>query len=426
MMYQIDIEPRDVLFFKDAKPLGGSSVGNGAVWPLPNTLHAALMSALYAKWPDLNSSFETKHNTMRAKHDKNYATSQMRFGGLKTAGPFPMLSENIYLPAPADICAEEMNEVDDDGKVNLKYQLMSPALMPGNSNLPSPLIYPVASFTPPSKASLGEWISCEDYTSYLQGDLGQISLKKSSEFFDSEPRPGVAINPETHSNEDGKFYQASYIRLKEQSNGKMTAFVECQDKKTASDLIHELFESSSKIPFVFGGQRGLAYLSNKREKTKPCCPFVSISGTRVKWVLLSPAVFSHGYLPGWLVPSGNSSGRLGDVLMCPEINGVKTSIKAKLVAARINKPFHFSGWKLDKDKDNAGGAPKSTYMVVPAGSVYYFEAESENDARNLVEALQGRRRSDFFGSQGFGLGVCGTWTLDETYKKLISENNKLI
>jgi hypothetical protein len=57
---------------------------------------------------------------------------------------------------------------------------------------------------------------------------------------------------------------------------------------------------------------------------------------------------------------------------------------------------------------------------VPAGAVYYFEADSAEAAAQLAAALNWHgsdanpttmknRRSTLMGEKGFGLGVCGTW-----------------
>ena len=69
---------------------------------------------------------------------------------------------------------------------------------------------------------------------------------------------------------------------------------------------------------------------------------------------------------------------------------------------------------------NEGGA-KSAHLAVPAGAVYYFEADSEDQAQKLASALNWHgsttenpstiinRRSTLFGEKGFGLGLCSEW-----------------
>ena len=71
-----------------------------------------------------------------------------------------------------------------------------------------------------------------------------------------------------------------------------------------------------------------------------------------------------------------------------------------------------SGWKLDLEKDNAGGQPKATKLAVSAGSVYYFECDNETEAIKLIKELHCKVKSTQFGEQGFGLGICGDWRLN--------------
>src|SRR6056297_3362063 len=99
--YEMEIQPRDVLFFRDAKPMEASSVGEGAHWPWPNSLHDSLMSAFHHKWPK-RQEWEFEHKNKNGK-DRNWETSSMRFGGLKTVGVFPVQNGELCFPKPADI-----------------------------------------------------------------------------------------------------------------------------------------------------------------------------------------------------------------------------------------------------------------------------------------------------------------------------------
>lgn len=63
-------------------------------------------------------------------------------------------------------------------------------------------------------------------------------------------------------------------------------------------------------------------------------------------------------------------------------------------------------------------------LAVPAGAVYYFEANSADEACKLAAAINWHgnpkaadfpktiknRRRTRLGEKGFGLGVCGTWS----------------
>jgi hypothetical protein len=207
----------------------------------------------------------------------------------------------------------------------------------------------------------------------------------------------------------------------------MTAFAECEtvthspNGRNEQDLMELFFDAENSRPFVFGGQRGVAGVECQRSSSalenlfKSKEPEASEDGRfLLKWTLISPAVFIKGWLPNWIDPNN------GEVYLKPALPNKKCfrnrrewrekirtleNIKAKLIAARINKPFAFSGWREHGGKQDASGA-KATMLAVPAGGVYYFRAETAGDAAALTEQLTGRRRSDLMGEQGFGLGVC--------------------
>ena len=146
----------------------------------------------------------------------------------------------------------------------------------------------------------------------------------------------------------------------------------------------------------------------------------------LKWILLTPALFGirpksidviDQSIPGWL--PGFVDAVTGKVRLRPIPNVERGSlprkewrekmnnapeIKAKLVAARIPKYSVASGWKIGGD-----GQPKASRRLVPAGSVFYFECDNDENAKMLADVLHGRTHSDECGEQGFGFGVCGNW-----------------
>jgi hypothetical protein len=172
----------------------------------------------------------------------------------------------------------------------------------------------------------------------------------------------------------------------------------------------------------------------------------------VKWVLLSPAIWPEipartskrgtetcfhpgGWLPNWICPeTGVVLLRIVDEKERQRRRnknyageGYRTDenaaeIPARLVAAVVPKPLVVTGWAVPNpaDPERAGdGGAKSTHLAVPAGAVYYFEADSAEAAVALANALNWHggsdgseiknRRSTLLGEKGYGLGVCGTW-----------------
>ena len=138
-----------------------------------------------------------------------------------------------------------------------------------------------------------------------------------------------------------------------------------------------------------------------------------------------------GWLPNWVRQSdGQVMLRTGEPQR-RNYNGKHTrgfgkdsrDIPAHLVAAIVPKPIIVTGWaqavETAASELRAAGA-KSTHLAVPAGAVYYFEADSADAAAALAAALNWHgsdtspttvrnRRSTLMGEKGFGLGVCGTW-----------------
>src|SRR5262249_20259869 len=97
---------------------------------------------------------------------------------------------------------------------------------------------------------------------------------------------------------------------------------------------------------------------------------------RVRLILATPALFTHGWRPGWL--DDHLEG-------CPP----NTNVRLKLVSACIERWKPISGWSLEHGQVG----PKAIRRLTPAGSVYFF-AVIEGNAATLVEELWLRSVSD--------------------------------
>jgi hypothetical protein len=451
-MNTILLQPTDVLFFRDGRPMTGSLAGHGAAWPLPNVTDAAFHAALHR-------SGLAGHAHDQRRHAERHGQDNRRFGSLVTAGPFPVRTGSSpagqwYFPRPLDL-------LDDT---------LRPALAPtdrfdaAHSSLPDPLEYAVANALPPSKeAKAKAWLRADAFQRYLGGatdGLADAEALDDSAFSDAEATVGIAIDPATgtagQGEAAGKIYSARYLRLRDE--WRLGVFAKTDEKNEASgrdDLIRELLQGQQQI--LVGGQQRLCTAAPLPGTTLPL-PVGKSGGFAghdaggrkrwlVKWVLLSPALWPEipaeskdgrrmvphggGWLPNWVRQSD------GQVMLRAGERGPRryagkhtrgyaegaTEIAARLVAAIVPKPIPVTGWALpnaaDPDRAAAGGA-KSTHLAVPAGTVYYFEAGSELDASHLAAALNWHggearpttilnRRSTLMGEKGFGLGVCGTW-----------------
>lgn len=419
MCYEIEIVPRDVMFFRDGHPLGGSADGNGAYWPLPSVFHSSIRASLVRRFGPVIDSWESRHRpTEREKDRQKDKTTRFNFGGLKTWGPFPKDAEgHIYVPTPADLLPADMGNLSGGVMQPLKGEGLN-----GQSNLPSPLQYIVGSRGKPDKKTVNPWIRAGELQKYLEGTVQGLETIPASELYSAEARPGIEISAASRSIVEKQFYSAEYLRLERYVS--MVAFVECEAHRrgmaSGTDIMKELFAATRHDHLIFGGQRGVAWMENCRRKTT-MTPLnlagnESSPSTRVKWVLLSPALFANGWLPG-LIDKETGKVRLKEKIARGDLPRGKWRemihasgyIGAKLVAARIPKPLLASGWKLDLQADDAGGQTKSTRKYVAPGAVYYFECDNVAEAQKLRKALHGQTQSDALGEQGFGLGVCGDW-----------------
>lgn len=466
-MNTILLQPTDVLFFRDGRPMGGASAGHGAAWPLPSVINHAFHSALHRA----GDVFNAAHRHRRGRSGI-YPTAQehrdRRFGSLVTAGPFPVCTSGAdhtwFFPRPAD--------ADDRGSV-----FLHPHRVDAPSSLPAPCKYPVISTKPPSKDTPKPWWSEGAWNAYLgspqRNELSARSfLKRDADFADTENQIGIGIDAETQTQDKTNFYSAHYLRLRDEF--RLGLFAEAMDKVNNGanpnrDLIHDLLNGHPE-QIVVGGQQRICTAS-RWDATGPLplprglhatADFKPCGNGRfaVKWILLSPAIWPEiqggisksgevihahpgGWLPNWLFldwdaenRAGRPSDRNGHVLLKlrsgklrrdysgPRVRrvaeGGESAIGARLVAAIVPKPMAVTGWALANDTDRPEGGAKSTHLAVPAGAVYYFEANSQEDAVKLAAALNWHgsdstfaaiknRRSTLMGEKGFGLGVCGTW-----------------
>jgi CRISPR-associated protein Cmr3 len=459
-MHPLLLSPTDVLFFRDGRPMSGSLSGHAAAWPLPHVISHALHAALH------RADFEGVHAHRRGRRSDYQEQRDRKFGSLVTAGPFPVCTKGAahtwFFPRPLDAGLE----VQADTTFLPLAENFTPAL----SSLPKPLLYPVANTLPARKVKVERWFSEGAINSYLKTAprdelAGRSFFKDDADFADSEYTVGIGMDDDSGAQDGQRFYSASYLRLREGWRLGMLAAAEDRDFKHpqhGNDLIRSLLNGYG-TEIIAGGQQRVCTATLEAYPALPLPRGMSsgfqVAQTRedkkerylVKWVLLTPALWPQvlpglskrgtqrqahpgGSLPAWVDPAN------GQVLLqvvseqerkrrrhlnyagqgyATDANA--TAIPARLVAAMVGKPLTVTGYALPHEQaDRASGGAKSTHLAVPAGSVYYFEAESAEAATALADALNWHgsatgktiqnRRSTLMGEKGYGLGVCATWT----------------
>lgn len=445
-MNTILLEPTDVLFFRDGRPMEGSLAGHGAGWPLPNVISAAFHAALHRS--GLGDQAHAHRRGARGQYVDG-APRDRKFGSLATAGPFPvrLTAEKgpgeWFFPRPQDL--------QDD--------TLQPGLLPTTrfdaklSSLPEPLLYGVGNLHAPKKETQAKtWLSKAAFEAYLAGKGGPAgdAACGDRDFSEVEHNIGIAIDPETGTTgqgaTEGKIYSAHFLRLRPHWRlGVCAAAVDKDYSAHDHDLVRGLLNGDGR-QIIVGGQQRVCTATRIETPDLPLPQGLSAGFNPhagqflLKWVLLSPAIWPEikadparnikphpgGWLPNWIEP------QTGNVLLTsgPGVRKAQRkhqdqgqAIAARLVAALVPKPIVVTGWALPNETDRPEGGAKSTHLAVPAGAVYYFQAASEDAARALAVALNWHgasngteirnRRSTLLGEKGFGLGVCGTWCFYE-------------
>jgi CRISPR type III-B/RAMP module-associated protein Cmr3 len=423
-MNTIVLQPSDVLFFRDGRPMGGASSGQGAAWPLPSVINHAFHAALHrAEFEGVHKHVPGRSSSQRDYSDKNREEKGRLFGCLSTAGPFPIRidggTHEWFFPRPADAHTEG-------------GPMLFPVQNRGASNLPQPLRFALGSTQPPSKEIPNNWWNEDAWNEYLQhpqrAHLESRSVfLRDSDFADTEHAYGIGISPESGSVVEGLFYSAHYLRMR--PGWGLGVFSKALDKDLNHDLVLKLLNGSGKL-IITGGQQRVCTAECLPSQRLPLPRGATITGNRVKWILLTPAIFPNinehpgGWLPSWIDLKGRVQLLDGPGKNAAARRKVKVGepIRARLVAAVTGKPLSVTGYALpnDSDPDRPEGGAKPTHLAVPAGAVYYFEADSPADAQKLATALNwhgdqpdpetiSNRRSTLMGEKGFGLGVCGNW-----------------
>lgn len=419
-MQRFSVTPTDLLFFRDGRPMetGEGSGGHGSRWPFPTVLFDAIHAALHRAFPENSApqDWDVRHQA----RGHNGRQGDLRFGGLRTVGPFPQEKSGDWLfPAPLDARPGA-------DKAAHALRILRPGA--GRCNLPMPLSALAASNQSQSKDPVPAWWTKGDMEAFLLHGTAQVR-ELPEPLWTTEWTTGIGIDPLRGTQDGARIYSASYLRL--HSDVSLGCAGMLPGTGGVADALDVLFPADARI--VCGGQQRVC---NVRRINMPLAEVLPrsapVPGEKVKWSLLSPAIFPKssghpgGWLPSWVDP------QTGRVLLPREkparqpgesrhrwrqrsLQNV-TPLDVTLIAACVGKPEVVTGWSDHLvTADGARGSAKPTRLAVPAGSVYYFEGP---DARLLAKLLSWHGsgddipqcRSGALGEKGLGLGVTAPWT----------------
>ena len=435
------------------------ALDGGCRWLLPSFVFEALHAAWQKAFPQVEL-WEHTHPSGRSGQYPNRNERSQRFGSLVTVGPFPCVDRNRQarwqFPAPKDVVSVAQQEIA------LVRLLRREA---GSGNLPQPLHYALGGARKAQANGVKGWWSKQAIEDYLGGRApGVGEMRESGDLFSLEwaggrtqrwragASSGDATAGENVEAAAGEGVRAPGAQAPEDLRLRLAdsvslGFHALMPLKDAGHV-----EGMDKLIPVAG--RGWAVGRRQRagrieplgddgmERWLPMS--APVEGTRVKWLLLTPAIFPRieadpprgiqahpgGWLPNWVCPETGQvrlkRGDTGRFILSREQWRKKVRelppFDCRLVAASVPPPLVVLD-RSDHSREAAhrgdgGWGWRSAYHAVAAGAVYFFEG---HDAAELAKTLAWHgelrqnlhqvrhRRSAWLGEQGYGIGVCGPW-----------------
>lgn len=378
-IHVLDLRGVDPLLFRDGRPFTEELGAQAAVSlpaPFPGVVAGAVRTMIGTRlgwnWTD--------GDVRQAKR-------------ISVAGPVICLGGKPLVHAPADAVIYDAG-TGDGGRRRMALR-PSPLFEGEGCNLPEGMD-PVAvpeDVKPASGHDFWEW---DDITQWLMRDDARQSELLPQDF----PRiPKPSIEERTHvkigdrgaAAEGMLFTTASVAPMERRRDGRWQdplpwSYRVRVDESGIADGV------SLAGPVFLGGERRAGVSVVKDASSWPACPrelSAKLRGARrIRMVLVTPAIFSGGWKPGW---AGGSP---------PGLVGLALTLKAACVPRREA----VSGWDYQTRK------PKPVRWLAPAGSVYFFEADGDTSQLASYRAwLAPVSDNEQDRLDGYGLAVWGIW-----------------
>lgn len=406
----IRITPRDPLIARDGRPFTAGNRMQSLDWFYPSVLAGSLRSIL-GKQANVDFNDPTVHDPLRA---------------VSLRGPFPVVDQALYLPAPHDVFFER-DKTAASGTVTGKVFASRPAEIGTDEGVdfPSDLLPPMLDLgsdeTDFKPSEVPAFWSVDEMAKWLVLPRGNRQWSFAGAGFlkpaKKDQRFHVKITEGEGTAEDGQLFSTVGLDLTQLSvfdpQPKSVSSIDPQllvRASAANGYGSQLDQVSQFHPL--GGERRLAHWSSvvgadstNVEALWNCPQLVADAlheeskkkqaPQRVRLVLATPGLFRTGWIPEWI-------GK--DMTGTVPGTGTGNQVRLKLVSACVDRWRAVSGWNLEKNQ------PKATQRLVPAGSVYFFEVLSGD-----VSALKSTWLTPtyFDDSQpardGFGLALWGIW-----------------
>ncbi len=394
------LTPRDPIVARDGRPFG---VGQGRrmysmPWPLPSVVAGSFRTALVKANPNLDFNDNMPE----------------RLKQIEVAGVFPAVDETLYLPAPLDAVAEPGEKTDElkhlhrarPEEADWEEALKGGCDFPNNASLrPVVLSRKVDDFKP---CAVPAWWPVDELAAWLLEERVDLDSRFLNEAV-RETRDHVCLDARRGAAAEGLIFTTVSLNVRHlprygvsatEPFRKRFADVHLSARVTIKDGEFDHF-TSFDLWHPLGGERRLVHW--RRGGTAPLwhCPDKVQHGLnnakRVRMVLATPAIFKHGWRPGW-IDAEQLTGKPFD-----------SAPMLRLVGVANRRWQAVSGWSLAAPR-----GPKPIRRMVPAGSVYFFEVvDGSSSSSSSKLGAEGWLRSISDDEQdrrdGFGLAVWGIW-----------------
>ena len=385
------IEARDPLIFRDGRPIGGNAPIATMGFPFPSTLAGAVRGRLASD----NTGFTLRGQTGALAELRNIPVRGPLLAEVDTTGK---LIEWLF-PAPRDALVD----IDDDGRPML-VPLRPRALAEDrhSDDLATHRLDPVFPVTPPSSgrasAELPVFWRAKHALDWLSGQVPQPpdSPDLGVGHFPREARMHLVMQENARVGVDGGLFETVGLRLvHSRAPGRLS---ECRhyalSVQCAGGTVGGRPLAMREELAPLGGERRLArwWPAQTAWPGPPAALYEQIlRDRRARIVLVTPALFEQGALPGW---SGDP---------WPLGGAVRVTVRA----ACVPTPQIVSGWDMETQR------PRPTRRMAASGSVYFVDLECDDDAalRRWIDATWLQCVSDRLEDRrdGFGLATLGVW-----------------
>jgi|GEM_PF-1436016 len=363
MSQVIRITPDGSLLFRDARPFSAGVEAVTLPFPLPQTIAGAVRTTIGSA---------SGYDFVDPSRKQDCVDEVMKWS---VHGPLLELAGNRFYPAPADAHVTESTvlpmiplEPGPGCGSNLPDGLLPMGAKGGNAGKPdasAPAFWP--------ESLVVAWLT----GGTVPHDL-RVELKRHGFTPGIEPRTGIEVATISQCVKDAMLFGSQRLQvdaMSESDGYRRGSYIVKVD--AAPDL------RSSCLGRV-GGESGIARFSAIEASSWPAMPqelIKAVGSTKnLKMQLVTPAIFGAGFHPA-------------------AIPGLS------LVGACVPRWIPVAGW------DYANRQPKPLRRMAPAGSVYFFKADSPEVAVKIARDNWIRPMSDERTDQmaGFGLAAWGVW-----------------